>query len=292
VEHLEVVLERLHAGGWEIILVSDGSPDDTADVIRRELAGHERVLLVELNRNYGQHNAIMCGFSIARGEFVFTIDDDLQSPPEMLERLWQALGEHDVVYGVPARRQHKNYRNLGSSLINLYYRFIFKRRNRISSLRLLRRFIVNQLIAYQGTFVFIDGLIPWSTDRITTVEVEHRVRAHGKGGYSLRRLIRLSFNLFTNFTIFPLHLATFLGLTCALGSFGVGLYYLLKKFLWDIPVSGFTSTIVAITFLSGVQLLSLGIIGEYVGRLHILSNSKPQYHVRGITRLDVRDEGE
>ena len=286
VHRLDDIVGTLSDGAYEIILVNDSSPDDTQDVILAELVGHPKVLLVELNRNYGQHNGTMAGFAHCRGAFVFTIDDDLQNPPEGLLTLWNELGDLDVLYGMPGGgKRHRWHRNMGSWLIQRYYRMIFKQDHGVSSARLMRRDIVEAILRFDNSFVYIDGLIAWYTSKVDSITIGHRDREHGKSGYTMGKMVRLATNLFTNFSLFPLQAVMTLGILCGLIAFGIGGYYLVDRLFFSNPIPGFTSTVVLVTFLAGIQLFALGVLGEYLGRLHINNNGKPMYHVRRTLRL-------
>jgi len=293
---LRVLAERLHralAGvtpHYEIIFVDDGSGDDSWAVIgelHRESPRH--VTAVQLMRNFGQHNALMCGFRHARGRYVITMDDDLQNPPEEIPKLVEAIRREplDVVYGQYVTKQHLAWRNAGSSLVNWFYRLVFRMPVTVTAFRIIDRRLVEQVLSYDLNFTFVDGLLAWNTQRIGQTPVEHQPRQQGRTGYSMSKLATLAFNLFTNFSLLPLQFVSLLGLGVAVFGLLVGVYYVLAYVLGKIEVPGYASTIVAILVLGGVQLLALGIIGEYLGRLHLNVNRKPQYAERHV--LVARD---
>ncbi len=286
VDRIEATFRRIDEGEFEIILVDDHSPDDSLEVIKKELQGRSHVMLVELGRNFGQSNAVMCGFSLARGELVFTIDDDLQNPPETLEILLDNIGDNDVLYGIPRKKKQARFRNAGSWMINFYFRKLFHVGHSRSSLMIIRRDIVQKLIEHKENFIFIDGLIQWYTNRTSAVEVPHEPRRYGKGGFSLRRLIRASFNLFTNFSIAPLQFATITGFIIAITGFFAGANTAYRAVTMDVVVPGWASLFIAVLFLSGIQLLFLGLLGEYLGRLHINNNKMPQFYIRNKNWMD------
>jgi undecaprenyl-phosphate 4-deoxy-4-formamido-L-arabinose transferase len=265
---------------YEIIFVDDGSPDRSWDVLRELCAAQPgRVVAVQLMRNFGQHNALMCGFRRARGEYVVTMDDDLQNPPEEIPKLIAALkqGDYDLVYGTYGGKKHSAWRNLSSGVVNAFYRRVFRSSVTVTSFRIIRRALLQSIFSYDLNFTFVDGLLAWNTQRIGQVVVEHRPRAHGRSGYSLAKLVMLALNLFTNFSLLPLQMVSLIGLLTALLGLGVAVMYLVRYLLQEITVPGYASTIIAILVLGGVQLLSLGIMGEYLGRLHLNVNRKPQY---------------
>ena len=283
-DRLDSVMEG-GSTGWELVLVDDGSPDESWRVVSElQAANPERIVAVQLMRNFGQHNALMCGLRHARGKYIVTMDDDLQHPPEEIPKLLEAIevSGSDVVYGVPDERKHHRWRNLGSVLVTAFYRLVFKTKVRPSAFRIIRREVVEAILSYNLNYTYIDGLLAWNTERIGQVTVEHHARASGCSGYSLRKLLVLAMNLFTNFSLLPLQLVTLAGFLASLGGFAAGAYYLAKYLFAQIAVPGYASTIIAILVLGGLQLLSLGIIGEYLGRMHLNVNRKPQYTVRTV----------
>ena len=296
VERLLAVVRQVPVSA-EIILVNDGSPDDTWSVVRQVQQAHpDDVIAINLMRNFGQHNALMCGFRHARGEYIVTMDDDLQNPPEEIPKLLQSIRQTglDLVYGQYAGKQHASWRNLGSLVVNSFYRLVFHTTRTVTSFRIIRRPLVQSILPYDLNFTYIDGLLAWNTQQVGEVLVDHRPRATGRSGYSLGKLLNLSLNLFTNFSLLPLQLVSAVGfLVACCGILAAG-FYLLRYLMADITVPGFASLIIAILVMGGLQLLSLGMIGEYLGRLHLNVNRKPQYTVReilGATEIRQADSG-
>lgn len=296
-ETLPALLARLRAAldalgrDWEIVLVDDGSPDETWSVLGSLLVqSAEGVLAIRLMRNYGQHNALMCGFRHATGDVIVTMDDDLQNPPEEIPKLLRALDETgaDVVYGSYISKRHRSWRNAGSAVVNAFFRLVFKPGVTVTSFRAIRRPLLACILRYDLNFTFIDGLLAWNTQKTAQVPVEHVPRASGRSGYSLARLVTLAFNLLTNFSLLPLQAVTFVGLLLAGGGFVTGVYFLLQHMRGEILVPGFASTITAILVLGGAQLTALGIFGEYLGRLHLNVNRKPQYAEREVVGDSIR----
>ena len=279
---------------YEIILVEDGGPDGSWAVIEQQRARYrEHLVAVQLMSNFGQHNALMCGLSLARGRFIVTMDDDLQNPPEEIGRMLQRIreGGFDLVYGVARERQHASWRNLGAAVVWRFYRTVFRNPITPTSFRVMRRQLVDSIQFYDLNFTYLDGLLAWCTKRIGAVEVAHHARAEGRSGYSLRKLLLLALNLYTNFSLLPLQMVSLLGIATALSGFAAGLFYLVQYFAHHIEVPGFASTIIAILILGGAQLLALGVIGEYLGRLHLNVNRKPQYVVRAVHAAMANGEG-
>ena len=278
----------------EIVFVEDGSPDESWKVLGELQAEHpESIVAIQLMRNFGQHNALMCGFRHARGRFVVTMDDDLQNPPREIPKLLQRIqeGDFDLVYGQYAEKKHRPWRNLGSATVNAFYRLVFRSQITVTSFRIIRKETLAAIRSYDLNFTFVDGLLAWNTRRIGSVLVDHEPRQQGRSGYSVWKLLTLALNLFTNFSLLPLQLVSTLGLCCAAGGALAGFYYLTLFFLGRILVPGYASTIVTILMLGGCQLLALGIMGEYVGRLHLNVNRKPQYTERQVLQRHNGGEG-
>ncbi len=276
-------------GGMEIILVNDGSPDNSAEVCQA-LLGTATVPLIYIEhaRNYGEHNAVMTGLRRARGDYVITMDDDLQNPPEEVMRLYDHArnGRWDVVYTRYASKKHALWRNIGSRFANAVAdRLLDKPKGLyLSSFRCMARLVVQSVTRYTGPYPYVDGLIMEVTQRIDSIEVRHLPRAEGRSNYTLTRLVRLWLNLATSFSLAPLRMATFLGIGMAtLGAIGAALTIIEALVVRGTP-SGYASTMVVILLVGGVQSMILGVLGEYVGRTFLSANGKPQGTVRLISR--------
>lgn len=268
---------------YEIILVDDGSNDNSWQVISQLAAAQPDILTgIQLMRNYGQHNALMCGFRHVRGSIIVTLDDDLQNPPEEIHRLLEVLSENmsDVVYGLPKTRQDSRWRRVASLPIQYFIQKSIGLPGPVSAFRAIQRTVVDAILRYELNYTFIDGLIAWNTTRISFVTVEHHARSHGHSGYSIRKLFFHALNIATNFSILPLQIASATGLIAATSGLFLGVFYFLQSIFSNITVPGYASTIVTVFTLGGLQLLALGIIGEYIGRVHLNINCKPQYTVR------------
>ena len=272
------------AGGLEIVLVNDGSPDNSGAVCR-ELAARATVPLTYLEhaRNFGEHNAVMTGLRHARGAFVITMDDDLQNPPEEVLKLFDhaRLGNWDVVYTRYAEKQHEGWRNLGSRFANRVADVLLDKPRGLylSSFRCMSALVVREVTKYAGPYPYIDGLIMQVTQRIDSIEVRHLAREEGRSNYNIIRLVRLWMNLATSFSVLPLRLAMLAG--GAMGVLGlVGAALVMAEAAGGSTPSGWASVMVVILLLSGVQFLILGMLGEYVGRTFLTDNGKPQGVVR------------
>lgn len=278
---------------YEVILVDDGSRDDSWSVMQALQSIYaEHLVTVQLMRNYGQHNTLMCGLGLAKGDFVFTMDDDLQNPPEELPKMLDCIRESelDLVYGCPDTRNHAAWRNLGSRIVWQFYRTVFRNPVTPTPFRVMRQQLVRSVLFYDLNFTYLDGLLAWCTNRIGAVTVEHHTRTQGRSGYSLGKLLGLALNLYTNFSLIPLQVVSSLGFITAASGLLVGVYYLMQYLLTNIVIPGYASTIIAILVLGGVQLLALGVMGEYLGRLHLNVNRKPQYVVRQMHRRHTDSE--
>jgi glycosyltransferase involved in cell wall biosynthesis len=276
------------AGGHEVILVNDGSPDDSADVCRALAARTDvAVTFVDLSRNFGEHNAVMAGLRHAQGDYVITMDDDLQNPISEVVKLFAhaRAGGWDVVYTYYETKRHAAWRNVGSRFANLVADWLLDKPRGLylSSFRCMSAFVVAQVTRYEGPFPYVDGLVMQVTQRIDRIAVEHLPRMHGASNYTMRRLVRLWLNLFVNFSAMPLRIATVTGMVfTVLGVLGA-VAVAIEALTGDTP-PGWASLMAATLLLSGVQLVLLGLLGEYLGRLFLTVNRKPQAIVREVVK--------
>src|SRR3989442_15601281 len=291
IAELVAALEELQIdGGHEIVLVNDGSPDDSLTVCR-ELVARARVpiTLVDLSRNYGEHNAVMAGLRHTSGAHVITMDDDLQNPPEEVERLlaFAQQSGREVVYTCYDEKQHAFWRNLGSRFTNWVAGFVLDKPKGfyLSSFRCMSAFVVREITRYDGPFPYVDGLILQVTQDIDRLLVRHLPRAVGRSNYTMRRLLRLWLSMFVNFSVMPLRISTLTGFALSLVG-TIGSLVAAIEALFFAPPAGWASLMAAVLLLSGVQLLILGIVGEYLGRLYLTANRKPQSVVRSVARAE------
>jgi glycosyltransferase involved in cell wall biosynthesis len=271
---------------FELVLVNDGSPDDSWQVIAKLAEEYEFLVGVSLRKNFGQHSAIMAGLHYAHGEIVIVMDDDLQHPPEEIGKLLEAIDVgFDVCYVRYQGRQHALWKVLGSWFNDLVATWLLGKPKGLylSSFKALREAVVQEVIKYDGPYAYLDGLILDVTRSITVVDIRHRARREGKGNYNLRRSISLWLRMATNFSVFPLRFATMLGLGLSLVSLIVIAVVLVQRLRHpDWPV-GWASLLGAILFVGGVQTFCIGVVGEYLGRAYLRINGKPQFVVGALT---------
>jgi len=274
-------------GGHEVVLVNDGSQDDTRDVCLGLIRSAKiPIIYIEHARNFGEHNAVLTGWRHARGAYVVNLDDDGQNPPEEAVRLWHHARQHDldIAYGHYDVKQHSWFRNLGSSFTNWVTEWALDKPQGfyLSSFRCVSSFITKRVIDYAGPYPYIDGLLLQVTQRIGSITVRHDARRAGESGYTFRRLVRLWLSAWLNFSLAPLRAATIMGLLLAVaGIFAFGgvvwLWYNNRgpSYGWGWVMSG-------LLLFSGTQLVILGLIGEYLGRMFLAVNQRPQSVVREI----------
>lgn len=274
-------------GGHELILVNDGSKDNTAEVCE-SLVPHASfpVKFVNLSRNFGEHNAVMAGLRYAQGDYVITMDDDLQNPPSEVVKLFKYASEQkkDVIYTYYQQKKHSTWRNFGSWLTNQVADILLDKPKNLylCSFRCMNAFVVQQICQYEGPFPYVDGLLLQVTQSIGQIEVAHAPRQQGGSSYNLRKLVRLWLNMFLNFSVIPLRISTAFGLLFSAVGFIGTVYVVVDHFFEDSPTLGWSSLMFTLLLFCGVQLLILGIAGEYIGRLYLTSNKRPQFVVRNV----------
>lgn len=272
------------AGGFELILVNDGSRDATEEIALRLLAtAPVPIIYLHLSRNFGEHNAILAGLRASSGDFVITMDDDLQNPPsEVVKLLDVAQREHrDVVYSIYEEKRHSWWRNAGSLLTNLIADWSIDKPKGLylSSFRCMSRFVVNAISQCATPYPYVDGLIFQVTQNVGVVTVRHHARLTGESGYKLRSLLRLWMSMFVNASIMPLRFATIGGIGLSIIGFISVVEVAVEHFAWHTPL-GWGSIMATVLLFAGTQLLLLGVMGEYVGRIYLGVSEKPQSVVR------------
>jgi len=291
---LPALVERLDAvlgatpGGYEVILVNDGSRDDSWQVIAALAARSPAVRGIDLMRNCGQHNALLSGIRAAVGEIVVTIDDDLQNPPEEIPRLIAKLSEgFDVVYGTPEHEQHGLLRDLASQMTKLALQGAMgvETARSVSAFRAFRTLLRQGFASYSSPFVSIDVLLTWSTTRFAAMKVRHDRRTIGASNYTLWKLINHALNMLTGFSVLPLQIASLIGFLFTMFGLLILVYVVARYIIQGGVVPGFPFLASIVALFSGAQLLALGIIGEYLARIHARTMEKPPYTVRQHTRV-------
>lgn len=282
------LMERLQAclvgHLFEIVLVNDGSSDRSEMVCQRLEDQYDNVIFISLRRNFGEFNAVLCGLNHARGQYTVIIDDDSQNPPEAILTLIETAetGQYDVVYSRYAQKQHHWFRNLGSWFVNMLTTYsIGKPRGLyLSSFKLIRREVVNEIIRYRGPYPYIDGLIFRVTQNVGSVEVPHNTRVEGRSNYTVRKLISLFLNVFIGYSLWPIRVFTVLGATL----FGLGLLssllFLIGWLTHVVVMPGWGIILWVIIMGLGLQLLFLGVLGEYLGKLFMAHSGLPPYVIK------------
>lgn len=277
-QRLTVALERV-TPDFEILLVEDCGGDGSWEVIKELTQRDQRVRGIKLSRNFGQHAATICGFSRSVGEWVITLDDDLEQNPDEIPALFAKAQEgYQLVYGVYGQRAHSLWRNLTSEIARRMFRFAIPSLNyEYTSFRVINGRLARELSQFDSPFPFVDGYLSWLTNSCASVRVAHAHRDQGRSNYSFRKLVVHTVNIFVTFSDLPLRLASWIGL----GAFFVGMVWLaailLGRLLGGITVSGYASVMAGIILFSGLQLLILGVFGEYLGRINFKSSKKPLY---------------
>jgi len=282
IKRLEPVLASL-AGDFEVVLVNDGSRDQSWKVIQELSLARPWLHGINLMRNYGQHNALLCGIRAARWETLITMDDDLQHPPEEIPKLLAKMTEgFEVVYGYPEQEQHGWLRDIASGLTKLALQRSMgaETARHVSAFRAFRTQARDAFADYHSPFISIDVVLTWATTRFAALQVRHDPRYAGVSNYTFGMLFRHAMNMMTGFSILPLQLANLMGFLCT-GFGGIVLVYVVGRYLLQgTSVQGFPFLASIIAIFSGAQLLALGIIGEYLARIHFRMMERPTYTIR------------
>lgn len=294
---LEELIERLalvlptQAAEFEVIIVNDGSQDETWEVISRLSETFSWVRGLGFMRNYGQHNALLAGIRAARFDVTVTMDDDLQHPPEEIPKLLSALTPHlDVVYGSPEKEAHGLLRNVASVVTKLTLQNATgaETARMLSAFRVFRTHLRDSFSEYNHPYVNIDVLLTWGSARFSAITVRREARALGESAYTIRKLIRHTLNMLTGFSVIPLQVASIVGFIFTLFGMGILAYVIGRYIIMGTSVPGFPFLASIIAIFSGAQLFALGVIGEYLARMHFRSMNKPAYAVRDRTESPQR----
>jgi glycosyltransferase involved in cell wall biosynthesis len=289
-DSLPLLIQQLHAAlpweGLEIVLVNDGSADRSWHVIGELVRGNPTIRGINLMRNYGQHNALLAGIRAARGKIVVTMDDDLQHPPEEIGKLLAELSKgFDVVYGTAERMRHSAFRNLAAWMTKIVLQNAIGAETawRVSAFRVLRTDLRRAFEDYRSPYVSIDVLLTWATSKFSFVTVSHRPREIGQSNYDFRALARHALTMVTGFSTLPLRLASITGFCFTVIGLAVLVYVVAVYFLLGRTVPGFAFLASIVAIFSGAQLFSLGIMGEYLARIHVRTMERPTYVIEEST---------
>jgi polyisoprenyl-phosphate glycosyltransferase len=279
----EVLESYERASDYEIIIVNDGSRDGS-DKVCEQLSNNAHVCYINFTKNFGQHHALLCGYKYATGNIIVKIDDDLQILPSEIPKMVEALIEKDadVAFGKYTNKKHSAFRNWGSKLNNAMAKALLNKPKgvSVSSFYIMRDYVVDNIVSYTNPYPYIAGLIFKVTDNIINVDVKHAERSEGKSNYTLPKLIKLWINGFVNFSVKPLRVATFLGIILSLLGFIFLIILIIQRALNNSVQLGWTSIMAAVIFFGGIQLLSMGLLGEYIGRIFLSINKFPQYVIK------------
>lgn len=291
---IDVLGNHIEKYTYEIILINDYSLDNSLEKCKRLAEINNNIKLVSFARNFGKHHGLMAGYRASSGDYIICLDDDLQNPPEEIFKLIKGIeqGGYDVVFGKPLDKKHSKFKNFGS-LINkkMAEILIGKPKNLyISSYFILRKYIVDEIIKYDNPYPYIEGLILRTTKNIGNVEVIHRDREVGKSNFTIMKCIKLWLNGFTNFSIKPLRVATYIGFLLFVFSTVISIGLVIRKLFMPEIQLGYTSIMVVMIFFGAIQLLSIGLLGEYIGRIFIAINKAPQYVIKETVNVENKSE--
>ena len=267
----------------EVVLVNDGSRDKSAEVCKDLCKKYDYVKFINLRRNFGEHNAVMCALNYCTGDYAVIIDDDLQNPPEEIFKLLNEIEKgYDVVYSKYHVKKHNWFRNFGSKINDVFATWLIGKPKNLylCSFKIINRAMIDELKKYKGPFPYIDGLLLRATNNVSSVFVEHKARTQGKSNYTLGKLLNLWLSMFINFSIKPMRFITITGLTISLISVVMALFFIVEKIMNPQTVPGWTTIIVLLLFFGGLQSTFLGIIGEYIGKNYLDQNNTPQWVVK------------
>jgi glycosyltransferase involved in cell wall biosynthesis len=267
----------------EILLINDGSPDNSWNIIKNLAKEIQEVKSINLIKNFGQHNAVLCGFENATGDYVITMDDDLQNPPSEIIHIVNKITENedtDLVFGKFREKKHAGYRKLGSRLIGYLNEKVFNKPKNITltNFRIAKKDVIDRVLKHNTAYPYIPGLLLMYSTKIENVMVEHHDRFDGKSNYTFTKIFSLISNLLINYSSYPLKVLSTIGIVVSSLSFFIGLFFLISGFIGGVKVAGWTTLVVLVSFLGGFIIILLGLIGEYLSRiLDQMSNNKSYY---------------
>lgn len=277
-------LDKVFSGiDKEVVLVNDGSRDNSAEVCKSLFFKYDYVKFINLRKNSGEHNAVMCSLNYSTGDYAAIIDDDLQNPPEEIFKLLEEIKKgYDVVYAKYHVKRHHWFRNFGSKINDIFATWLIGKPKNLylCSFKMINRAMIDELKKYKGPFPYIDGLLLRATSNVSAVYVEHKARTQGKSNYTLGKLLNLWLSMFINFSIKPMRFITVTGILISALSFVLAVVFVVEKILRPTTVPGWTTIILLTLFFGGLQSTFLGIIGEYIGKNYLDQNGTPQWVVK------------
>jgi len=271
----------------ELILINDGSKDDSWSVIKKLAKDYKEVKSINLIKNYGQHTAVLCGFENAKGDYIITMDDDLQNPPSEIIHLVNKItvdAECDLVFGKFREKKHARYRKFGSMFVGYLNEKIFNKPKDITltNFRIIKRSVIDRVLEHKTAYPYIPGLLLMYSTNIANVMVEHHNRLDGRSNYTFKKIFSLMSNLLINYSSYPLKILSFIGIIASGLSFFIGLFFLISEFISGTKVEGWTTIIVLVSFLGGFIIILLGVIGEYLSRILDQMSSNKSYYTKEI----------
>ena len=275
---------------YELILVNDRSKDKSWEKITSLVENNKRIKGISLKKNSGQDNAIMAGLGHTRGEYVVIMDDDLQHSPNDIPKLYEKCRQgFDICYALFQRKKQSLWKNVGSKFNDFLAELFLKKPRELylSPFKILHESLVKEIINYKGPFPYIDGIILSLTSKVTQIEIVHHKRHEGKGNYNLFRSVSVFLKHVTGYSLYPLRIATIIGLMAASFSFLLGVYFVIDYLTNDRRVEGWITLVLLIVFFNGLILMCLGLIGEYVGRIYLTITSKRQYVIDKLISINT-----
>lgn len=293
IDEITLVFSTQKKYTYEIILVDDYSPDGVYELVKKIAKEDQRIKVLHLSKNVGQTNAVMEGYRYAQGDYIVEMDDDMQMSAAAILDMLHMLeeGNYDVVFARYPEQKESAFRRFGSKVNNKMTEIMLgkPRDIRINSFFVMRQFVAQEMIKYANNFPYLYGIIFAITKNVANLDVDHRERTNGKSNYTFRKLFGLWLNGFLNFSVQPLRFAVRLGATITIVSFIIAVILIIQRLFGDTQAIGWTSTIVVIIFFSGVQLLGIGLLGEYLGRLYLSASKLPRATVRETINCDCNE---
>lgn len=293
IDEIRNVIKEREGCQYEVIAVNDCSPDNVLEVLKKEAEKDKNVKVIDLAKNGGRHNALICGCNYAKGDIIVFVDDDQQCP---VDRLWDLISPLENGYDVSIAKYKKKkqawWKNIGSKLNGLIANWILEKDKDISfsNFSAMKAFIKDEVIKYKNPYPYMSGLMVRSTKRITNVEMEERERTIGTGNYTFLKSFSLWLNNFTAFSVKPLRIAMMCGAVTSVGGFLFMIYIILRKLMSPHVEVGYSSMMAVILFIGGMIMIMLGLIGEYIGRIYISLNSAPQFVIRETVNIEDRTD--